>query len=645
MKRIINKLLVLLLFTLSPNFAQNVEITNSIVVGGVSSNSARFWVRTSEPSSINIQLSESSDFSNAIIGNEILTTSERGNSGIVNVAGLKASTKYFYQVISGTALLDNSERSFWTFPEPGTSSNFSFTFGSCQQSGNFLPSQTEETSVFNEILNHDSRFFLQLGDWGYPDTTDLTPLNNNYFAADYSLVQQSYWSKYNKDYPMDNLLRQMPVDYVYDDHDFMNNNSSATTSSFYIPFKPNPISNNFVVLEVNNPVGARENSIKGYKENLPGYPLENESRGIYHNFTFGNIEIFALDLRAQKSPSLSAFRFDEATSAWVFDPPEDHTIVGRDNSVGEGESQLSWFLRSLKNSTADWKFIMSSVPFNVGQAQALSTGLALQNIVIPIEGAPEGSTAIAASFELSDGWSGFPRDSEEILNFVKENNIENVIVLSGDSHNAAIDDGTNAGFPEIMAGNLEITNSKSITLFESFGIKIWNKGGHGISTNEFNDAFGKVTVYGKDSINLSLIDEFGTLFAEHTIINKNITSISDNNIDHNFYLSQNYPNPFNPSTVIKYSIPSLSVISNPQRGERSHSSNMEISPSGRNDNVYVRLKVYDILGREIATLVNENQKPGDYEVDFQAKDLASGLYIYKLRVGEFIQSKKMILLR
>ncbi len=613
----------LLLFLSSISSAQNTEVINSIVVGGVTSNSARFWLRTSSSSKVNIEISEEDAFTNSIQSEEITTEEVNGNAGIIEITGLKANTKYYYRAVSENTVIDSLERSFWTFPVEGTESNFSFAFGSCQQSGEFLPSQTEEVSVFNEILNHDSRFFLQLGDWGYPDTTDITPTNNNYFAADFNLVQQSYWNKFNKDYPMANLLRKMPVDYVYDDHDYMNNNSSSETSSYYIPFKPNDVSDNFVTMEIENPIGARENSIRGYKENMPGYPLENESRGIYHKFNYGNVEIFALDLRSQKSKALEAFRFDEAGGKWIFDPPEGHSIVGRDNAIGEGESQLTWFLNSLKNSTAHWKFIMSSVPFNIGQSKAVNTAMFLQNVSVPIEGAPEGSTAIGAAFELADGWSGFPDDSEEILSFIDENNIENVIVLSGDSHNAAIDDGTNAGLPEIMAGNLDITNSKSVTLFESFGIKIWNKGGHGISTDEFNDAFGKVTIYGADSVNLSLIDEFGSLFATHTVVNENITSVEANNIFSEFELEQNYPNPFNPTTKIKYTIPFV---------DKNFSSTIE-------------LKVYDVLGKEVATLVNEKQNSGNYEVNFDASEFSSGIYFYQLTAGKFIKTKKMMLMK
>jgi photosystem II stability/assembly factor-like uncharacterized protein len=85
-----------------------------------------------------------------------------------------------------------------------------------------------------------------------------------------------------------------------------------------------------------------------------------------------------------------------------------------------------------------------------------------------------------------------------------------------------------------------------------------------------------------------------------------------------FHLEQNYPNPFNPSTKIKYTI-------------------------AQTTNVV--LKVFDILGNEITTLVNEEKPAGNYGVDFKATDLASGIYLYKLIANEFSETKKMILLK
>ncbi len=102
-----------------------------------------------------------------------------------------------------------------------------------------------------------------------------------------------------------------------------------------------------------------------------------------------------------------------------------------------------------------------------------------------------------------------------------------------------------------------------------------------------------------------------------------------------FYLEQNYPNPFNPTTKIRYSIP---VGAHPPAGRQGRA-------------VSVQLKVYDILGKEIATLVNEQQPPGNYEVTFNAvkayrhASLPSGIYFYQLQDGDFIQTKKMIILK
>jgi hypothetical protein len=101
---------------------------------------------------------------------------------------------------------------------------------------------------------------------------------------------------------------------------------------------------------------------------------------------------------------------------------------------------------------------------------------------------------------------------------------------------------------------------------------------------------------------------------------------SGTEIPKEFSLSQNYPNPFNPSTKIKFEIP-LSPLS--ERGVGG----------------FVTLKIYDLLGREVATLVNEQLQPGKYEVDFDGTNYPSGVYIYRLQSDTFTDSRKMILLK
>jgi len=95
------------------------------------------------------------------------------------------------------------------------------------------------------------------------------------------------------------------------------------------------------------------------------------------------------------------------------------------------------------------------------------------------------------------------------------------------------------------------------------------------------------------------------------------------NLPVQFSLSQNYPNPFNPSTTIKYEIPQ----------------------DMKRETREVRLMVYDLLGREVATLVNEEQQSGYYEVKFNSNYLSSGVFYYQLRSGSFVETKKMIHLR
>ena len=99
-----------------------------------------------------------------------------------------------------------------------------------------------------------------------------------------------------------------------------------------------------------------------------------------------------------------------------------------------------------------------------------------------------------------------------------------------------------------------------------------------------------------------------------------ITSINDSGrrLPTNITLYQNYPNPFNPTTNIRYQL-------------------------ATNNNV--SLKIYDITGKEIITLINQHQTAGYHSVVFDASGLASGIYFYQLKAGSFIQQKKLLLLR
>jgi len=146
------------------------------------------------------------------------------------------------------------------------------------------------------------------------------------------------------------------------------------------------------------------------------------------------------------------------------------------------------------------------------------------------------------------------------------------------------------------------------------------------TTNAGQNWFQSTTPYGITFNSVSFADaSTGFVAGSYGVILKTTTggqtvgiSSNQNEIPDKFELGQNYPNPFNPSTVITYSLPFSSFTS---------------------------LKVYNSLGKEIATLVNQKQSAGIYEVDFDAGNFASGVYIYRLESEKFTETKQMILLK
>jgi hypothetical protein len=97
-----------------------------------------------------------------------------------------------------------------------------------------------------------------------------------------------------------------------------------------------------------------------------------------------------------------------------------------------------------------------------------------------------------------------------------------------------------------------------------------------------------------------------------------LDGVKDKDIPMTFALEQNYPNPFNPKTVVSCQLPAASKV---------------------------KLVVYDILGREVKVLLDEKKEPGRYQVTWDARNCASGVYIYRMTAGSFTESKKMLLLK
>jgi alkaline phosphatase D len=192
----------------------------------------------------------------------------------------------------------------------------------------------------------------------------------------------------------DNILRKFPVAHVWDDHDYGANNGNKTFP-------------------------AKAGAIKAFDEYWPTYGrrLAGKKNGLWHKFMYGSLaDIYMLDLRSQRDVNTDP---DDANKSML-----DGDMIPN--------SQKTWLKDNLRASTATWKFIASTVPWN------------------PTVGGTAGK---------KDAWSGFQTEQQELVDFIRDEGITGVIFFSGDIHTGgAIDDGTNAYFPEM---NVPYTNNSS----------------------------------------------------------------------------------------------------------------------------------------------------------------------------------------
>ena len=169
------------------------------------------------------------------------------------------------------------------------------------------------------------------------------------------------------------------------------------------------------------------------------------------------------------------------------------------------------------------------------------------------------------------------------------------------------------------SGNVYVTGNSGTVKYNSTGVQQWVAPGNRVDLAV--DASSNVYVTGSTNSGNSTFYTTVKYIQTPTSVEEKIFGVPGE-----FRLEQNYPNPFNPSTVIRYQLPVNSLVS---------------------------LKIYDLLGREVATLVNEEKPAGSYEVTFDGKNLsrqkngglASGVYFYKLQAGDFVETKRMLMIK
>lgn len=474
-------------------------ITQGPAVGAVTDTSCKMYLRTAQPAMVSVELAMFPEFLNGKVFKGF-TKAEIDNTVMLNITGLDANTKYFYKIyVNGEE--DTIRGNFRTFPAMGQRGDYVFVTGSCQE--------TENMKVFDVMPLHQPYFLMHTGDFTYPDY-QMPPG----YAGSMQTVAVSYQRRYDEKV-MKQMLHNIPIDYMHDDDDYVGGSGGRyCTNDFKASVKDGHVVNEMFA-DTFEPV-KRENVIRGYSQFFPHYDLPDTSTGIFHSFKFGNAEFFVIDRESDKQwPNKDAFKYDPVKKKWRFDPPKGYALFGK--------KQMDWLKQAMKNSTADWKFIVSGVPLNGACKKLTDAGIKLQNMHI------KGWYGFHLAWGFGQYWNAYPEERNDFMKFLKDNNINNVIVVSGDTHHSVMDDGKNAGLPEINASGLSVSTTELAKYLKLIGNitgfykmkNIWNRGGIGLSSKTCKNGFGKIRIVGNEFVELSIIDEDNTLISSFKVPFKN----------------------------------------------------------------------------------------------------------------------------
>lgn len=345
-------------------------VTIGPYAGGVTSNSAKVFVRSDVAATVQIEYATSADFSGAQLTSGVATSSTHDFTSISSLAGLQAETRYFYRVyLNGQLATAGGPPSFTTFAPAGAQRDITFAIAADTADGTLVP--TLPAPVYAAIAAENPAFVLEIGDFDHRNPTTLTQMRNMHQQVLGAATAQG------ADLARE-ILPRFPFFHVYDDHDYGIDDGDKTWIQ-------------------------RSAALQAFQEYYGTAPLVNPSAGIWHSFADGQIDVFMLDVRSQRDPNAQT------------DGPTKSILDGDNITNG----QKAWLKAGLLNSTATWKFLISPVAFN-------------------------------PTTKPHDSWGAFATERNEILDFIRDNHIPGVIVVSGDLHTGgAIDDGTNSGVPEI----------------------------------------------------------------------------------------------------------------------------------------------------------------------------------------------------
>ncbi|MDW7680213.1 MAG: alkaline phosphatase D family protein, partial [bacterium] len=325
---------------------KKIQLLHGPMLGCVSENSAKFWVRSVDEVPVQIIASLSNNLTTAIKSEKILSDSKEDYTAIVELNGLQPATTYYYSVlINGKSEIKPPFPSFRTYPAISSQAQFKVVFGG--GAGFYPPNER----VWDTILVHQPIAFLAMGDNVYINVPDMP--NGVHYYTYYRRQSRSEFRRF---------VASTAIYAIWDDHD------AATDDVWLGPYKDKPIWK-MPLLEV-----FRQNWNNPYYGD-PDWP------GCWHNFSIGDVDFFMLDGRTYR------------TNPYEKNP----TMLG--------PVQKAWLLDHLKNAKGTFKVIASPVPW-----------------------------ALATKGAARDTWNGFKAERDDIFDFLAENKIDGVILLSADRH-------------------------------------------------------------------------------------------------------------------------------------------------------------------------------------------------------------------
>ncbi len=324
------------------------------MLGDVTSNAAAFWVRTYQEVPIEVVVEARNDESFVKSGKG-KTNAADDFTAIVRVEGLPANTEFDYYLVVDTDTLTGEWR-FHTSPEDGEGTVLKIGFGG---GAGFTP---KYHYMWNTVASHWFNAFLFLGDNVYID------------YPTYPKVQDFVYYRRQSEPNYRKFIANTPVYAIWDDHDFGTNDSWGTTA-------------------VDSPAW-KVDVLSTYKNNWvnPYYAGGDEQPGVWTSFSMGDVDVFMLDCRYYRTT-----------------PEDEHADM-------LSHEQREWLYNELKQSSATFKIIASSVPWAYGTKPGMMD-------------TPAGMRTAGL-----DTWEGFQEERDSIFNFLHENQIEGVVLLSADRH-------------------------------------------------------------------------------------------------------------------------------------------------------------------------------------------------------------------